>query len=95
MLKDNIKGYYENEFSKIKPQVVRYWKYKDSHNETILDSPRHEIKGELNPKTIFLQNIFYRPHFTLNVKIKLGRTFPLIYTFLNTFSQILSKMSYF
>ena len=30
-------------FPKIKPHVVRYRKYKDFHNETFLDSLRHEF----------------------------------------------------
>ena len=30
-------------FLKMKPQVVSYRKYKDFHNETFLDSLRHEI----------------------------------------------------
>ena len=30
-------------FSKMKPQVVSYRKYKDFHNETFLDSLRHEL----------------------------------------------------
>ena len=30
-------------FPKMKPQVVSYQKYKDFHNETFLDSVRHEL----------------------------------------------------
>ena len=30
-------------FTIMKPQVIRYWIYKDFHNETILDSLRHEL----------------------------------------------------
>ena len=30
-------------FPKMKPQVVSYRKYKDFHNETFLDSLRHEL----------------------------------------------------
>ena len=30
-------------FPKMKPQVVSYRKYKDFHNETLLDSLRHEL----------------------------------------------------
>ena len=30
-------------FPKMKPQVVSYWKYKEFHNETFLDSIRHEL----------------------------------------------------
>ena len=30
-------------FPKMKPQVVSYRKYKEFHNETFLDSIRHEI----------------------------------------------------
>ena len=41
-------------FPKMKPQVVSYRKYKDFHNETFLDSLRHQLKEALNPKTIFL-----------------------------------------
>ena len=40
-------------FPKMKPQVVSYRKYKDFHNETFLDSLRHElnIQGQfLNEK---------------------------------------------
>ena len=40
-------------FPKIKPQVVSYRKYQDFHNETFLDSLRHElnIQGQfLNEK---------------------------------------------
>ena len=40
-------------FSKMKPQVVSYRKYVDFHNETFLDSLRHElnVRGEfLNKK---------------------------------------------
>ena len=31
------------DFLKVKPQVVSYQKYKDFHNETFLDSLRHEL----------------------------------------------------
>ena len=30
-------------FTKMKPQFVRRWKYKGFHNETFLDSLRHEL----------------------------------------------------
>ena len=30
-------------FPKMKPQVVSYWKYKDFHYKTFLDSLRHEL----------------------------------------------------
>ena len=30
-------------FLRMKPQVVNYQKYKDFHNETFLDSLRHEL----------------------------------------------------
>ena len=30
-------------FPKMKPQAVSYRKYKDFHNETFLDSLRHEL----------------------------------------------------
>ena len=33
-------------FPKMKPQVVSYWKYKDFHNETFLDSLRHELNAQ-------------------------------------------------
>ena len=33
-------------FPKMKPQVVSYWKYKDFHNETFLDSLRHERNAQ-------------------------------------------------
>ena len=32
-------------FPKIKPQVVSYRKYKDFHNETFLDSLKHEFNA--------------------------------------------------
>ena len=40
---------------KMKPQVVNYWKYKDFHNETFLDSLRHEFNVQeqfLNEKRL-------------------------------------------
>ena len=51
-------------FPKMKPQVVSYRKYKDFHNETFLDSLKHElnVQGQfLNEKgldaflTLFVQ----------------------------------------
>ena len=33
-------------FPKMKPQVVSYRKYKDFHNETFLDSLRHEFNAQ-------------------------------------------------
>ena len=30
-------------FPKMNPQIVSYWNYKDFHNETFLDSLRHEL----------------------------------------------------
>ena len=42
-------------FPKIKPHVVRYRKYKDFHNETFLDSLRHEFNVQglfLNEKRL-------------------------------------------
>ena len=50
-------------FSKMKPQFVSYRKYVDFHNETFLDSLRHElnVRGEfLNKKG--LDTFLYR-HF--------------------------------
>ena len=34
-------------FPKMKPKVVSYWKYKDFHNETFLDSLRHELNVQV------------------------------------------------
>ena len=42
-------------FPKMNPQIVSYWNYKDFHNETFLDSLRHElnVQGQfLNEKGI-------------------------------------------
>ena len=47
-------------FHKMKPQVVSYRKYKDFHNETFLDSLRHElnVQGQfLNEKELFWRKI--------------------------------------
>ena len=33
-------------FLRMKPQVVNYQKYKDFHNETFLDSLRHELNAQ-------------------------------------------------
>ena len=40
-------------FPKMKPHVVSYRKYKDFHNETFLDSLRHElnVQGQLKEKS--------------------------------------------
>ena len=40
-------------FPKMKPQVVSYQKYKDFHNETFLDSVRHELDVQRQFLTIF------------------------------------------
>ena len=53
-------------FPKMKPQVVSYRKYKDFHNETFLDSLRHEFNAQgqfpnekrLNAFSTIYTNIF-------------------------------------
>ena len=38
-----IVGGMKMHFPKMKPQVIRYWKYKGFHNEIFLNSLRHEL----------------------------------------------------
>ena len=60
-------------FPKIKPQVASYWKYKDFHNETFLDSLRHELNVQgrfLNEKGLKMPFQLFVHKFLISMPLK-------------------------